>query len=319
MKVRYGDTILKDIDEFYSLKSDNLERTFLESHPRVEEAMNWKMGVVQQDPLLSIYYGGLTSYENWLRSIMERNAEGKFNSQCPEGYNIRTLNYAYNELSGEDRTRFLNRYPVLGEYTLWREEELNKIGLAIENAANLFPDSPKAITRPDYQYVTMGAADLQLELESQKTPQELQAEALIRSNELQSDAAGDFQLTQYIRIESEKMWPGVMNKVLEWNNLKKTNPGKATAYYRQADNWDLRAQDAFDSKVYDIYSNAKYDLKDQQGNYINFVDIMGNELFRIVEDYLLRGENIPAKQEEQLEKIAARYNMTVEELLSKFR
>jgi hypothetical protein len=46
---------------------------------------------------------------------------------------------------------------------------------------------------------------------------------------------------------------------------------------------------------------------------------MGNSLFRVVEDYLVRGEEPSESAWAKLEKIASQYGITVEELLSRFR
>ncbi len=77
-KKMFGEGIWDEVNEYYTLKIADRDAAndYLDSHPEVSAAMDWKAERIFSSPLLSAYYGSIGTLEGYLKSQMYTEIEG---------------------------------------------------------------------------------------------------------------------------------------------------------------------------------------------------------------------------------------------------
>ena len=299
----YGDDILTKVFTYYSYKDDsNKANDFLNQHPEISEYLNWKASYVLGNPILNKYYGGVDTLENLLYSEMKTEAKQKF------GQDILTTSYIYGKIKeqGGDTRRFLADNPILKEYWQFREEYENRIGKELEDSASLFPEKPEAIVRPDADLTSKVAKDIMSGFVDAEDPQ-VDARIAAYSNPTETD----FSLTDYIDIQSEKMWPGITKKQLEFDRLRAGNIALAEIYFKQ--NKDLQQKIAWEKMVRKSYSDAEKGKFNDTMTRQEWINLFGSEQ---IYNLVVSEDNLPREIMDYLDSIAEGMGISTETLIS---
>ncbi len=115
MKARFGDSVLEQIDMFWSLYSDNPDSkddafAYLRANPRVQRAMDFRTQAIALNPTtpVAVYYGGIEKIDQYWTGLMRQEATKKY------GEEIFALNDLY--WVAQNQKSFLKQNPVLKEY-----------------------------------------------------------------------------------------------------------------------------------------------------------------------------------------------------------
>jgi hypothetical protein len=161
MEKIYGDDISEKMDHYYGMEDRDAARFFLDTHPEVQQAMDFQKSTIVNSPLLYEYYGGVET--------LEKVHKGRVYDQLDQEFpNIQsTLDEYYDIYDQKARTSFKKQHPELTSY--WdRKTKLTEQAMKdIVNFAQLLPEAPKPQSTGNAPQ-TPAQEDLQNYLQAQK-------------------------------------------------------------------------------------------------------------------------------------------------------
>jgi hypothetical protein len=216
------------VDTFYREqgKDPKLGAKFLEDNPDVARFLAYREQTIMADPILFKYYGGIDFVEKSWRRGMYAEAERLF------GEDIFDIQFAYFEVkdNGWDLRSFKAQHPQLLEYWDWLHARKAELETRLAEVDDLMPETVKASIRPD---APEDSLSIQAILEGLKetapaidAPSDLALQYMTKPEE----GGGDFSITAYLDTEAEKMWPGVLADLQEWQRLNAENPFAAKTF-----------------------------------------------------------------------------------------
>jgi hypothetical protein len=170
-KTKFGDTILDVADGYYQAKtvSNQKAEAYLESHPELEQYMNWKAQRIMDSPLLSAYYGGASQIEGYYRSQMYGDIEKQL------GKEIFDVLDEYNELKtygeGNEAKQFYSQHKAeIKKYYELRDDWGMRINQQTAALSAHIPEGEDAGIREDIDVTNLGAQQLAGALEEPEQP-----------------------------------------------------------------------------------------------------------------------------------------------------
>jgi hypothetical protein len=175
---RFGEDILGLADGFYQAKTVSYQagEAYLETHPEVEQYMNWRSQRIMGSPLLSSYYGGASMIENYHRSQMYADIEKQL------GKEIFDVMDEYNDLKTYDPTEAKTFYSQhrgeIKKYYDIKDSWSMTINQSVARLAAQIPEGEGVSIREDIDTTSVGATDLAEELQQPEQPtiQDFQAQ-----------------------------------------------------------------------------------------------------------------------------------------------
>jgi hypothetical protein len=170
-KTKFGDTILDVADGYYQAKtvSNQKAEAYLDSHPELEQYMNWKAQRIMDSPLLSAYYGGASQIEGYYRSQMYGDIEKQL------GKEIFDVLDEYNELKtygeGNEAKQFYNQHKAeIKKYYELRDDWGMRINQQTAALSAHIPEGEDAGIREDIDSTNLGAQQLAENLQEPEQP-----------------------------------------------------------------------------------------------------------------------------------------------------
>ncbi|HEX7975665.1 MAG TPA: hypothetical protein VF498_14740, partial [Anaerolineales bacterium] len=145
MAAQFGADISEKIDLYFSLKGSDKANTYLANHPEVSQALDWKSARVINSPLLSAYYGGFSTIENYYNGVMY----SALDQEYPGFWDTYD---AYQEMKLSDpkgAKKFYKAHPELKKYWELKDQYSAVIARETAAAAALLQDPQGAAIRPD--------------------------------------------------------------------------------------------------------------------------------------------------------------------------
>lgn len=149
MKRIYGPEIENKIDQFYALKNagkDGEAEIFLSSNPEVDQAMQYKLSQIVNDPTGSLqpYYSSMQKIASYEKQVMWDEVKRRFGEGI---WDLQNEYYSY-EKSWEKKA-FLRQYPQLKDYWEFRDEYGKIINRRVIELTQYLPEGPGAQFRSD--------------------------------------------------------------------------------------------------------------------------------------------------------------------------
>jgi hypothetical protein len=170
-KGKFGDTILDVADGYYQAKtvSNQKAEAYLDSHPELEQYMNWKAQRIMDSPLLSAYYGGASQIEGYYRSQMYGDIEKQL------GKEIFDVLDEYNDLKtygeGNEAKTFYNQHKAeIKKYYDLRDDWGMRINQQTAALSAHIPEGADAGIREDIDSTNLGAQQLAENLQEPEQP-----------------------------------------------------------------------------------------------------------------------------------------------------
>jgi hypothetical protein len=141
VETRFGKDITKKISDYYA--ADN-PSDYLDQHPEVKAALQYKDESVMNDPLLTNYYGGLDTMERYYTVQMENQLRTRYGTEVPK------LEEQYYEiLTSKEQYAFKKAHPILEDY--WRDKKAfqDMIDRRIVALGSNLKPAPQSDLRPD--------------------------------------------------------------------------------------------------------------------------------------------------------------------------
>jgi hypothetical protein len=170
-KGKFGDNILDVADGYYQAKtvSNQKAEAYLDSHPELEQYMNWKAQRIMESPLLSAYYGGASQIEGYYRSQMYGDIEKQL------GKEIFDVLDEYNDLKtygeGNEAKTFYNQHKAeIKKYYELRDDWGMRINQQTAALSAHIPEGEDAGIREDIDSTNLGAQQLAQNLQEPEQP-----------------------------------------------------------------------------------------------------------------------------------------------------
>jgi hypothetical protein len=147
----FGKSIWDEVDLFY--QQDNRD-IWLQSHPQVQAALDWKAQYVLASPLLSAYYGGEEIFYRYYHGQMMKD----MNNQLGEGIFVEMQTYWDLTRYGnqEDVNAYKRLHPNISKYYDIRDEWQVKIDLSINKLLKTLPEGEGIVLRKEKQQSIAG-------------------------------------------------------------------------------------------------------------------------------------------------------------------
>jgi hypothetical protein len=153
---RYGEDIRVMMDQYFMLRRKSLDQAdqYLEEHPDVAEAMDFRTDAIMADPLLKKYYGTIETVRSYLRSAMFDAIENAVGSDISQKWN----EYFNLKLVDEKQARaYFKAHPELVKYIEMRDSYDILISNELANIEKYLPERPYPFMRTDIpQNLTIG-------------------------------------------------------------------------------------------------------------------------------------------------------------------
>lgn len=168
-KSQFGENIWDMVDGYYQAKTQSYDAAdaYLQRHPEVQQALDWKSQRVMNSPLLSAYYGGANVIESYYRSQMYNDIEKKL------GQDIFDTMDEYNDLKTygtdkESKTFYKQHLQEIKQYYALRDQWQATIDQRVSELSAKIPEGQGATIRPDANLSSIGAQDLASALQPQQ-------------------------------------------------------------------------------------------------------------------------------------------------------
>lgn len=166
MKAQYGADILDKVDLYFNKQGDD-QKQYIQMHPELQGAFNFKSSAYASDPLLYRYYGGLENLTKYYKSQMYTNLEAKY------GKDIQAKFDEYSTMKLEDSKKagaYWRTHPELGQYSkekkLWDDYILRQ---SVAIGAKM-PSGPEIPVRNDFAPQSQVQQDLSDSAQPQNKP-----------------------------------------------------------------------------------------------------------------------------------------------------
>lgn len=242
---------IQDLTDIYFSYGDDPEkaRAFIAQYPEVNQYLDQRSQQILSDPILNKYYGGISFLESAWRRQMYTAADELF------GKDIQDLNWAFWQISDKNGNTdvFLTDHPQLKMYWKYLSDQKGYMAQHLADLADSFPETPNGIIREDYRADTIGTQDVMQGLldEQMKTAADT---ALVEAYTTGGRADVPTNISDFVNIEGEKTWPGVVAKNEQFEQMAVTNPGGAAAYIKA--NPDLQLFRQWEKEVRKNYNNV---------------------------------------------------------------
>jgi len=153
----FGDDIWQKVDAFYATEDKDASYEYLELHPEVEEALDWKTQIVLRNPLLSAYYGSIETIERYYTNQMYDEIEAELGADIWAQWD----EYHYLKDTGQSTRAYWNTHPELARYGEIRDEWSKTIASKVIALGSKLPEGKPAFMRPDADFTSLGSQDLQ--------------------------------------------------------------------------------------------------------------------------------------------------------------
>lgn len=147
MKKDFGTNILDQINQFYNLPESQRD-SYLQTFPKVEQAMQTQTAYVANTPILAAYYGGIDAVARYYNNGMYIQLEKEF------GKDIQDKTDYYYYLLNNGETKAANAYKKdmgLKAYFDRQQELQQQANLAAINSASQIPNGKDYAIRPEFQ------------------------------------------------------------------------------------------------------------------------------------------------------------------------
>ena len=151
-KELFGEDIWTKIDAAYAQKEVGVNsretfKRYLEDHPVVEQAMDWRTEQILNDPVLSAYYGGLDKLRSYYEGKMYDQIEKELGNDIWDKWNIY---WSYVNTDQEEKARaYRKQHPELKKYGELKEKGLEQIQEQILEFGDKLPEGEPTRLRED--------------------------------------------------------------------------------------------------------------------------------------------------------------------------
>lgn len=111
VKTRYGEDIDKMIDDYFSYKDKDEAQMYGQRNPKVMEALDYQNYLIQNNPLLLKYYGGIDTLERYYTGLMYDKLEDDYGRETLDAARMYSTT-----INKEDRDQILKQHPELQDY-----------------------------------------------------------------------------------------------------------------------------------------------------------------------------------------------------------
>ncbi|OIO25623.1 hypothetical protein AUJ15_02925 [Candidatus Micrarchaeota archaeon CG1_02_55_41] len=151
----FGEGIWDEVEVFYQQENKDL---WLQSHPNVQAAMDWKAQYVMSSPLLAAYYGGNEIFYRYYHGQMLKEATDQL------GPNILAVMDAYWQLynygNEVDSKAYKRAHPEIAKYFDIRDKWQPEIDRAIARILKNLPEGEGPVYRKESQFPSLAEQDL---------------------------------------------------------------------------------------------------------------------------------------------------------------
>ena len=146
MAAQFGVGIQDEIDAYYQLGSSAEKDGYLQLHPEVKQAFDYKNQYVLTTPVLNKYYGGISVLEQYYTSQMYAELEKQYGDDIQAKWD----EYDVLQLQNSAAARaYKKQHPELAEYTKTKNALRESMMRIIADLGSNFPDSPQVPLRTD--------------------------------------------------------------------------------------------------------------------------------------------------------------------------
>ena len=141
-----GADIWDKVGQYYDLKNSDDKEAFLQQHPEVSQAMDYKSYAVANDPILAKYYNGLANIESYYKGAFRDEVD----QLMPGWYDMlkaRDAVFDPKELKAFDKQN--NYYALLKDYGKIKKAWDERIDRILLDYGKNLPDVPQSIVRSD--------------------------------------------------------------------------------------------------------------------------------------------------------------------------
>ena len=182
-KAQFGDGIWDTVDGYYQAKTVSYDAAdaYLQKHPEVQQALDWKAKRIMDSPLLSSYYGGANVIESYYRSQMYADIETKL------GKEVFDTVQQYNDLKTYGTPgvikEFYNQHKAeIKQYYTLKDTWQTTIDQKVAQMGAEIPEGADARIREDIPGSSVGATNLAQNLQEQSPPTYQDFQAMIPSH-----------------------------------------------------------------------------------------------------------------------------------------
>jgi len=147
MKKEFGTNILDQISQFYNLPESQRD-SYLQTFPKVEQAMQAQTAYVANTPILAAYYGGIDAVAKYYNNGMYIQLEKEFGKDIQD-----KVDYYY-FLQNNGDTKAANAYKKdmgLKEYFARQQALQQEANISSVNTASQIPEGKDYAIRPEFQ------------------------------------------------------------------------------------------------------------------------------------------------------------------------
>lgn len=146
MKQTFGNDIVDKIDHYYSLPSGEQQR-YMDAHPEIAAAFDFKNQATTTDPLLYRYYGGIDKLEKFYRGQMYAALDEKYGKDISQKWDEY---YALQLSDPKGAKTYYKQHPELAAYSKDKSAWNKLIGKQSARVAAMMPDGPAVQVRSDF-------------------------------------------------------------------------------------------------------------------------------------------------------------------------
>ena len=147
MKKQFGENILDQISQFYNLPESQRD-SYLQTFPKIEQAMQAQTAYIANTPILAAYYGGIDAVSRYYNNGMYIQLEKEFGKDIQD-----KVDYYY-FLQNNGDTKAANAYKKqmgLKEYFARQQVLQQQANLLAINSASQIPNGKDYAIRPEFQ------------------------------------------------------------------------------------------------------------------------------------------------------------------------
>jgi len=158
LKQYYGEDITLKIEQFFAANREDKEagNAYMELHPEVGDALDWKTGTMINDPILSKYYLAIDKVEGYYNGIMYDTLAKELGADIWDKWD----EYNNAKLEGSQAARaYWKAHPELLKYIELRDVFSKQVADEILMVVNMLPDQASPYLR-DAQAASFGQEQL---------------------------------------------------------------------------------------------------------------------------------------------------------------
>ena len=272
----FGEDIWQKTDLYYAAFDENNQdamRNFLRANPIVQEALDFKQMVINQDPLLASYYSSAEKLEKFYKGQFYQTVEQVFGEDIWDKWSV------YWELRDMGETKAAAKYykehPELEGYRGLRDEVLPVIDAkTLELGGQIDPPQGPFYrdenTMPD---PAIGVQSFNVDEQQRWISEQVMAYA-------QGGESGRFEdhtdAMAVIRAQADALWPNTRSPAKSYYNTVDGNPSSAAAMLQENPELEARIKWEFE-RVLRIALSREGDLEASAAQFQGRMEAMGVE------------------------------------------